>query len=85
MAMIMNAVRPVIIKKTSKTYGAEWETSVRVITDHIRSASFLISEGLTPGMSGRGYVLKRIIRRAVRYGHKLGIRGNLCSIELRAL
>ncbi|EJI1279044.1 alanine--tRNA ligase [Vibrio vulnificus] len=66
-----------LIKATAETVGCEdlSNQSLRVIADHIRSCSFLIADGVMPSNEGRGYVLRRIIRRAVRHGNKLGAQG----------
>ncbi len=63
-----------IIAKMAGTDNLE-HSSLRVVADHIRACSFLIVDGVIPSNEGRGYVLRRIIRRAARHGHKLGING----------
>ena len=67
-----------LLKATAEVVGTKdmESKSLRVIADHIRSVSFLILDGVTPSNEGRGYVLRRIMRRAIRHGNKLGAQGS---------
>ena len=73
----MKAIRDKICEMSGKTYQTDAidDISIRLITDHIRSSTFLVSDGVMPSNEGRGYVLRRLIRRAARHGRMLGIDG----------
>ena len=80
-----------ILTKASQLTGVKYgsseksDVSLRIIADHARTSAMLIGDGVTPGNEGRGYVLRRIIRRAVRHGNKLGATGSFFHKMLQPL